>query len=94
LPAGSSAKRQTGDWRTSYPVIDHEKCIGCRKCEMYCPEGICFLTKQKNKAGKIFAEKDLRYCKGCGICAAECPVQAITMQIENNHQAADSVTKK
>ena len=76
---GSSAKNQTGSWRDKYPVIDHEICNGCKLCVYYCPEGICFITTKKNKAGKFYAERDLRYCKGCAICAVECPVKAITM---------------
>jgi Pyruvate/2-oxoacid:ferredoxin oxidoreductase delta subunit len=30
-------------------------------------------TKQKT---------DYDFCKGCGICAVECPVKAITMELE------------
>ncbi|MQY82699.1 pyruvate ferredoxin oxidoreductase subunit gamma, partial [archaeon] len=32
-PAGSRA-----DWRTFRPVVDSEKCTGCRMCWVYCPE--------------------------------------------------------
>jgi pyruvate ferredoxin oxidoreductase delta subunit len=28
-------------------------------------------------------EIDLEYCKGCGICAEECPTKAITMEDES-----------
>ena len=63
------------------PVIDHAKCIAsvknrpaCYLCWLYCPEGIV-------KAG-IPIEIDLTYCKGCGICAKECPEQAIAMASE------------
>jgi Pyruvate/2-oxoacid:ferredoxin oxidoreductase delta subunit len=31
-------------------------------------------------------EPDLRYCKGCGICARECPQQAITMVSERGYR--------
>jgi pyruvate ferredoxin oxidoreductase delta subunit len=35
-----------------------------------CPEGVIALTEDG-------ATIDLTYCKGCGICALECPVKAI-----------------
>ena len=46
------------------------KCIDCENCVLFCPEG-CI-----NKDYDI----DYDYCKGCGICAEECPVEAIKME--------------
>lgn len=80
---GSSKIVKTGNWRELMaPKFDHEKCIGCKMCEMTCPEGICFDTGEKNSKGRNIFECDLDYCKGCGICANVCPVKAITMQEE------------
>jgi pyruvate ferredoxin oxidoreductase delta subunit len=72
---GSSLEYQTGGWRNFRPIHDKEKCINCLNCWIYCPEG-CI----KLKDGKIL-EIDYRYCKGCGICAEECPlkIKAMTM---------------
>ncbi|MBN2241101.1 MAG: 4Fe-4S binding protein [Acidobacteria bacterium] len=76
-PAAGEAGN-TGDWRDATPVIDPAKCLVsvknrmvCHLCWLYCPEGVV-------KAG-IPVEIDLKYCKGCGICAEECPAKAITM---------------
>jgi pyruvate ferredoxin oxidoreductase delta subunit len=41
-------------------------------CWVYCPDGIVRLKDEK-------IEIDLKYCKGCGICAEECPRKAIEM---------------
>lgn len=81
---GTTSLNKTGNWREeSYPVIDHEICIGCAQCELICPEGICFKVGEKNSKGKFFYEADLDYCKGCGLCAEICPVKAIMMKEEN-----------
>ena len=79
-PAKGEAGR-TGDWRDMRPVIDHAKCTpsvkkkaACFLCWLYCPEGVVRAT--------IPVEIDLEYCKGCGVCAEECPARAITMVIE------------
>jgi pyruvate ferredoxin oxidoreductase delta subunit len=45
---------------------------------MYCPEGVI-----KRKEDGTF-EIDLRYCKGCGICAKECPTNKIEMVRESD----------
>lgn len=70
---------KTGTWSTLKPVIDLDKCIpaktgkhACFNCWLYCPEAVVSRT--------IPPEIDFRYCKGCGICMEECPVEAITME--------------
>ncbi len=73
----SSIGFMTGDWKTFMPVRDLEKCTTCLTCVMFCPEGA---IRWRPEMGKI--EFDLAFCKGCGICANECPTKAITMKIE------------
>ena len=70
---GSAGILRTGDWRSRRPIYDFTKCIKCALCQIYCPEG-CI---NQNADGTYQA--DLYYCKGCGICAKECPKKVITM---------------
>ena len=69
----SAAQYETGTWRSQKPTFDFSKCIKCRLCQTFCPEGCIY----ENKEG--YFEADLYYCKGCGICAVECPTDVITM---------------
>ncbi|MCX5683810.1 MAG: 4Fe-4S dicluster domain-containing protein [Planctomycetota bacterium] len=84
-PPGMSVLNKTGAWRTNRPVFKHVTCIGCRACELVCPEGCVFEnpgakhTVEKLKREMPNRDFDLDYCKGCGMCAAECPVQDIDM---------------
>jgi 2-oxoacid:acceptor oxidoreductase gamma subunit (pyruvate/2-ketoisovalerate family) len=47
-------------------------CNECDKCITYCPDGVI------KRVGHEFVF-DYDYCKGCGVCAAECPRQIIFM---------------
>jgi pyruvate ferredoxin oxidoreductase delta subunit len=86
LPGGSLVYK-TGAWRTNRPVFKHVACNGCRSCELVCPEGCVFENPEKKhtieQGGKKreVADRDFDpdYCKGCGMCAAECPVDDIDM---------------
>lgn len=71
---GTSKLFCTGEWRTSTPVWDREKCKQCLLCAPYCPDS-CILVKDNARQ-----EFDYDHCKGCGICAKACPFGAITMK--------------
>ncbi|HAS78993.1 MAG TPA: pyruvate ferredoxin oxidoreductase [Ruminococcus sp.] len=62
-------------WRSIRPVIDTEKCVGCKQCWLYCPDGVISV-----KDGK--ASIDYDFCKGCGICAGICKPGAVRMEAE------------
>jgi len=51
-------------------------CNECDTCWLYCPD-VCILHRD----GSGY-EINYDYCKGCGICAQECPRVAITMEEE------------
>jgi pyruvate ferredoxin oxidoreductase delta subunit len=71
----SATEYKTGDWRSKKPVRDKEKCTRCLICWIFCPDAaITWDGKDINF--------DLDFCKGCGICAAECPVDCIEMEEE------------
>lgn len=63
-------ERDVSSWRLFRPELDKEKCIGCRRCYVLCPEVAISMKDDK-------ADINYKHCKGCGICAEECPVNAI-----------------
>jgi len=71
----------TGDWKTFMPVCDVEKCVSCLVCVLFCPEGaISWKPDFEN------VKFDLNFCKGCGICANECPTKAILMKMPEKEE--------
>jgi len=54
-------------------------CFACDNCYGVCPDNAVL----KLDGGGAYAYAiDLDYCKGCGLCAAECPAGAIAMRPE------------
>jgi 2-oxoacid:acceptor oxidoreductase delta subunit (pyruvate/2-ketoisovalerate family) len=69
-PDGLYSKRQA--LRSARRCFKCGICTFCKKCDDYCPDLSIYMdAKQK------YREIDYDHCKGCGICAAECPRAAI-----------------
>jgi len=76
LAAGSAVEYRTGGWRAFRPVFGETACIHCMQCWLFCPDSSILVdVENENMTGF-----DLAYCKGCGICASVCPVNAKVMR--------------
>jgi NAD-dependent dihydropyrimidine dehydrogenase PreA subunit len=62
----------TSDWIPWFPIIDYDRCSGCRQCLSFCPFGVYEL------AGDRVVVQSPRNCKNnCPACARLCPQVAI-----------------
>lgn len=77
-------KNLTGTWRTFKPVINLEKCTGCRTCYDVCPDSCIKMAMINNK---IKATINYNYCKGCLLCKKECPFKAIDSIEEKENES-------
>ena len=55
-------------------------CTHCDTCLISCPDGVILRDAEGYRI-------DGEYCKGCGMCVAECPRSAMEMQ-EKNHEVS------
>ena len=62
-----------GGWRSERPYRDDDKCTQCLLCWVWCPDTSVVVADEK------VVDFDMQHCKGCGICAHECPADAIEM---------------
>jgi NADPH-dependent glutamate synthase beta subunit-like oxidoreductase/Pyruvate/2-oxoacid:ferredoxin oxidoreductase delta subunit len=66
---------------SSDPLTEAARCFSCGRCTLcdncfqYCPD----MAVRRVAGGYEIA---LEYCKGCGLCVAECPTGSIAMQEE------------
>lgn len=70
------AMGKTGSWRVFRPLLEKAKCVKCLRCWIFCPEGA--IKRKKDDTVEI----NYDYCKGCGVCAEQCPTKAIKMKRE------------
>lgn len=69
--AGNAHGYKTGDWRTFIPEFVEDNCIHCLFCWVWCPDSAVLLDTSGDKPKVTGINYD--HCKGCGICAHECP---------------------
>ncbi len=62
------------------------RCTECDNCLIFCPD-MSVVVNGENDFGYTI---DYDYCKGCGICSAECPRSAITMMAEADPMIEDT----
>jgi 2-oxoacid:acceptor oxidoreductase delta subunit (pyruvate/2-ketoisovalerate family) len=62
-------------------LFEARRCLSCDNCYGVCPDNAVIKLDQP---GPYQYEIDLDFCKGCVLCAAECPAGAIEMTPEEN----------
>ncbi len=68
-------------------VLDTGKCTFCLTCYRCCPHGAIYWSADNKPVISAVA------CQGCGICAAECPMDAIQIGDFNDADMIDRVTQ-
>ncbi|MDR2904912.1 MAG: 4Fe-4S binding protein [Helicobacteraceae bacterium] len=63
----NSIMHSVADWRVVKPIFNPAGCIHCQFCWVACPDS-AIIAKDKK-----FDHIDYDHCKGCGICADQCP---------------------
>jgi len=79
IKPNTSLNNKTSGWRTFKPKTDINKCIGCGRCALVCPENCILMIKKDNN---LKPNTNYNYCKGCGLCVLECASKAIIMEKE------------
>ncbi len=79
------------------PLFHEGRCIHCGMCETTCPD-YCFkfVSKEDTKSGKMQKYNvglDYQYCKGCLRCVDVCPVEALTEELEAEHEVEKLTAK-
>lgn len=98
LEAGNSiVKNNQSSRQGKIPLFHLGKCIHCGLCETTCPD-YCFkfIESEDSKTKKVlkFNEGlDYQFCKGCLRCVDICPVEALTEELEADHDV-DKLTAK
>ena len=73
------------------PVIDPDACTKCKKCLKYCNFNALMYhmgEKEDKSEDRVVVRED--QCIGCGVCASNCPSEAIYLKKIRDQQPASS----
>ncbi len=59
--------------------IYYDNCIGCKKCVEICPNNVFVFEDIRPKIS------DINKCSFCGVCADQCPTQAIHIEVKKDY---------
>lgn len=79
---GSACRRmKKSEWKR--PLFNLEICTSCTNCVETCPAGCIGLKKRpaRNDPHSYPYLENEKSCISCGFCAADCPVDAVTMGV-------------
>lgn len=82
-----SHKEVEGGFDSTQAALEAKRCLSCGNCMAcdncwtYCPDASVLKTKELATDGSHYVF-DYDYCKGCGLCARECPTGYIVMRPE------------
>ena len=83
-PPAEAGTGRNGPWDREQAIREGSRCLSCGTCNLcllcvsYCPD-----SSIGPDGAKTTVAVDLDHCKGCGICAYECPRGVITMEDMN-----------
>jgi heterodisulfide reductase subunit A len=69
--------------------VDSSKCAACLTCVRVCPFGVPVIDRMEKAMGS--AHISAAECRGCGVCAAECPNKAIELGHYEVDQLRESI---
>ena len=88
-PSHIALEERRGNFKEIYHTFDEARalyeaqrcmscgtCPGCDNCFVFCPDAAISYSDEPGKKYEI----DIKHCKGCGLCASECPRLCIEMK--------------
>jgi pyruvate ferredoxin oxidoreductase gamma subunit len=86
---GNTVLKNHAASRTGYiPLFHEDKCTNCGDCDITCPDHCMVFVMKKDDKGKdnsFMLGVDYNYCKGCLRCVDICPADALTAEVETEH---------
>ena len=65
------------------PVVDAEKCVGCKLCARICPAKAIRVRTFKDTT-EVFFHLSEEKCASCGLCVESCPENALVLKGREN----------